>query len=154
MAFILPFELTRRTSSSTIKPSLSLRKQDPKAPDAGTGGPKSGSTYEVIGTGEVITRTGGNIPDEFTAEISNEPGTVSMANTGMPNSGGSQFFINVVHNDFLDFFNARTPSKHPVFGKVVSDDDLKLIQDIVSVKTAPGDKPVTPVIMESVTIEE
>ena len=55
---------------------------------------------------------------------------------------------------FLDFFNARTPSKHPVFGKVVSDDDLKLIQDIVSVKTAPGDKPVTPVIMESVTIEE
>jgi cyclophilin family peptidyl-prolyl cis-trans isomerase len=129
------------------------RSQDPTAFDAGTGGPPSGSKYTVIGSGEEITRNGGNIPDEFTAEISNEPGTVSMANTGQPNSGGSQFFINVVHNDFLDFFNSRTPSKHPVFGKVVSDADLKLIQEIVSVPSK-NDKPTTPVVMESITIED
>ena len=43
-------------------------------------------------------------------------GTLSMANTGQPNSGGSQFFINVVHNSFLDFFDKSTPSQHPVFG--------------------------------------
>ncbi len=121
--------------------------------DAGTGGPEPNSKYEVIGTGEVITRTGGNIPDEFTAEISNTPGTLSMANTGAPNSGGSQFFINVVHNDFLDFFNQRTPSKHPVFGKVASDDDLKFIQEIVSVDSRQ-DKPITPIVMESITIDE
>jgi len=44
-----------------------------------------------------VTRSGGgNIPDELLAEISNEPGTLSMANTGAPNSGGSQIFINTV----------------------------------------------------------
>ena len=41
-----------------------------------------------------------------------------MANTGDPNSGGSQFFINVNHNSFLDWFDSSTDSKHPVFGKV------------------------------------
>jgi len=45
--------------------------------------------------------------------------TLSMANTGRPNSGGSQFFINTKHNSFLDFFDDRTASAHPVFGKVV-----------------------------------
>ena len=74
------------------------KSKDPSAFDAGTGGPPSGSTYTVIGSGETITRNGGNIPDEFTAELSNLPGTVSMANTGQPNSGGSQFFINVVRS--------------------------------------------------------
>ena len=44
--------------------------------------------------------------------------TFSMANTGSPNSGGSQFFINTVHNKFLDWFDPSTESQHPVFGKV------------------------------------
>ena len=39
--------------------------------------------------------------------------------TGMPNSGGSQIFINTKHNSFLDYFDASSPSKHPVFGKVI-----------------------------------
>ena len=39
-----------------------------------------------------------------------------MANTGAPNSGGSQFFMNVAHNDFLDWFGPGD-SKHPVFGE-------------------------------------
>lgn len=37
----------------------------------------------------------GGIPDELTEKISNRAGTLSMANTGQPESGGSQFFINV-----------------------------------------------------------
>jgi len=37
---------------------------------------------------------------------------------GRPESGGSQFFINVAHNKFLDWFDAQSPSAHPVFGKV------------------------------------
>ena len=49
--------------------------------------------------------------------------TLSMANTGQPNSGGSQFFINTVHNDFLDWFTPG-PSKHPVFGKVISGQEV------------------------------
>ena len=38
--------------------------------------------------------------------------------TGRPESGGSQFFLNVNHNSFLDWFDRSTPSAHPVFGKV------------------------------------
>lgn len=90
--------------------------KDPKSRRAGTGGPPDG-TFKNLKTGATETRSnGGNIKDEHTARISNEPGTLSMANTGQPNSGGSQFFMNVVHNDFLDWFSPGE-SKHPVFGK-------------------------------------
>ena len=73
------------------------------------------------------------------AEISNEPGTLSMANTGMPDSGGSQIFINTKHNAFLDYFDGSSPSKHPVFGKVIEGYDI--VQAIESTQTGPGDKP-------------
>ena len=54
-----------------------------------TGGPNDGSTYTVVPTGAVVTRAnGGNIPDELVDKTSNEPGTLSMANTGQPNTGG------------------------------------------------------------------
>ena len=76
-----------------------------------------------------------------------------MANTGRPNSGGSQFFINVAHNSFLDWFDGSTPSKHPVFGKTKTAEDLAIIKAIVGVPTR-SDKPVTPVVMESITIRE
>eukprot|EP00615_Pteridomonas_danica_P011172 CAMPEP_0114359886 /NCGR_PEP_ID=MMETSP0101-20121206/23370_1 /TAXON_ID=38822 ORGANISM="Pteridomonas danica, Strain PT" /NCGR_SAMPLE_ID=MMETSP0101 /ASSEMBLY_ACC=CAM_ASM_000211 /LENGTH=175 /DNA_ID=CAMNT_0001503687 /DNA_START=124 /DNA_END=651 /DNA_ORIENTATION=+ len=125
--------------------------KDPTAPNAGTGGPESGSTYKNLETEEIITRRGGNIPDEFAAEISNEPGTLSMANTGRPNSGGSQFFINVNHNSFLDFFDHSSPSKHPVFGKVTEGYDI--IEKIVQVDRNHQDKPKNPIVMETVSIE-
>lgn len=94
----------------------------------------------------------GAIPDEHpqNARLSNEPGTLSMANAG-PNSGSSQFFINTVHNAYLDFFTPGQ-SKHPVFGKIIHGMDV--VQKIESTPTRPGDRPVTPVEMLSVTIEE
>jgi peptidylprolyl isomerase len=108
---------------------------DPESPRAGTGGPPHG-----------------NIQDEFKddARFSNEPGTLSMANTGRPNSGGSQFFINTVHNKFLDWWDTSTPSKHPVFGKVTSGMDV--VKQIEQVQTGPRDRPVTPVQVTSVTV--
>ncbi|GDX82474.1 peptidyl-prolyl cis-trans isomerase [Deltaproteobacteria bacterium] len=81
--------------------------KDPESPRAGTGDSPLG-----------------NVKDEFTAKLSNEPGTLSMANTGQPNSGGSQFFVNTVHNSFLDWFDRSTPSSHPVFGKVTTGMDV------------------------------
>merc|ERR1712039_548352 len=118
---------------------------------AGTGGPSGGSSYTNLADGSTIKRNGGGcIPDELTQKISNEPGTFSMANTGRPNSGGSQFFINVKHNAFLDWFDRSTPSKHPVFGKVT--DNYELVVKITQVKTA-RDNPVEPIMMESITIE-
>ncbi len=55
-----------------------------------------------------------------------------MANAG-PNTGGSQFFINLVNNNFLD-------GKHPVFGKVV--EGMDVIDKIAKVKTDSSDRPV------------
>lgn len=71
-----------------------------------------------------------------------------MANAG-PNSGGSQFFINTVHNTALDWWDTRTPSKHPVFGKVVAGMDV--VTAIENVQTGYGDRPVQPVQMVSVS---
>ena len=127
--------------------------KDPNSGRAGTGGPDGGSTYEVPGKGTIKRNSGGSIPDEFRdascPKISNEPFTLSMANTGQPDSGGSQFFINVVHNSFLDFFDKSTPSQHPVFGKVCAGQDI--IMAINTCKTAQGDRPVTPIMVKSVT---
>merc|ERR1711998_126962 len=75
----------------------------------------------------------GNIKDEYAAKISNEPGTLSMANTGQPNSGGSQFFMNTVHNDFLDWFSPGE-SKHPVFGKAIDQASFDLMVKISPAK--------------------
>ena len=80
------------------------------------------------------------IDDEFVEGHSNTRGTLSMANAG-PNSGGSQFFINLVDNSFLDFDKEPSSSKHPVFGEV-SEESLKVIDKIASVQTGPGDRPV------------
>ena len=102
--------------------------RDPNSPQCGRGDP------------------GYKIPDEHlpNARFSNEPGTLSMANSG-PNSGGSQFFINTVHNTALDWWDTRTPSKHPVFGKVVGGMDV--VTAIENVQTGYGDRPVQPVQM-------
>jgi peptidylprolyl isomerase len=72
------------------------------------------------------------IKDEFTKNNRNDRGTISMANAG-PNTGGSQFFINLVGNNFLD-------AKHPVFGKVV--EGMDVVDKIASVKTDANDRPV------------
>ena len=92
----------------------------------------------------------GNVQDEHTAKISNEPGTLSMANTGRPNSGGAQFFINTKHNDYLDWFTPGN-SKHPVFGKITSGMDV--VKKIETTPTGNGDRPRTPVKMIKVTVE-
>jgi cyclophilin family peptidyl-prolyl cis-trans isomerase len=93
----------------------------------------------------------GTIRDEHTAKLSNEPGTLSMANTGAPNSGSCQFFINTTHNSFLDWFTPGE-SKHPVFGKVVSGMDV--LGKIEKTPTDADDRPRTPVRMNKVTVTE
>ncbi len=111
--------------------------KDPHSARAGTGGPPTG-----------------NIADEFKADakFSNEPGTLSMANTGRPNSGGSQFFINTVHNKFLDFWDTSSPSKHPVFGKVTSGMDI--VKQIEGTPVGAGDSPRTPVQVIKIVVTD
>ncbi|MEW6336932.1 MAG: peptidylprolyl isomerase [Acidobacteriota bacterium] len=110
--------------------------KDPESARAGTGGPPQGT-----------------IADEHLAgaKFSNEPGTLSMANTGRPNSGGSQFFINTVHNAYLDWFTPG-PSKHPVFGRVT--EGMDVVRAIETTPTGPGDRPRTPVQVKRITVQE
>lgn len=123
--------------------------KDPKSNKAGTGGPPDGQ-FKNLKTGAMEKRTkGGNIKDENISKDSNKPGTLSMANTGSPNTGGSQFFLNVADNNFLDWFTGGD-SKHPVFGKITENYDL--VVNISKVKTK-NDNPVEPIQMKSVTIE-
>lgn len=80
---------------------------------------------------------GYTIKDEFTGQNRNNRGTISMANAG-PNTGGSQFFINLVDNNRLD-------RMHPVFGEVV--DGMDVVDTIGRVKTGPGDRPAKDVVI-------
>jgi cyclophilin family peptidyl-prolyl cis-trans isomerase len=73
-----------------------------------------------------------------------------MANTGQPNSGGSQFFVNTVHNAYLDWFSPGA-SKHPVFGKVTQGADT--VKKIEQTPTDGRDNPTTPVKVSKVTVE-
>ena len=77
-----------------------------------------------------------NIKDELSGSNLNARSTIAMANTGQPDTGSSQFFINVVDNNYLD-------NKHSVFGTVIS--GMNVVDDISNVGTDDGDKPLTDV---------
>lgn len=91
------------------------------------------------GTGD----PGYKFADEFGPGLSNVTGTISMANAG-PNTNGSQFFINVNDNVFLD-------GKHAVFGKVISGMDV--VMKISKTPTDQSDKPLADVIIEKIEIK-
>lgn len=95
----------------------------------------------------------GCIQDEHPADarLSNEPGTLSMANTGARNSGSCQFFINTVHNAYLDWFSPG-PSKHPVFGRVI--EGMDVVHKIEKAPTDGSDRPVSPIRMNRVVVQE
>jgi len=90
--------------------------------------------FMIQGGDPTGTGTGGpgyTIKDEFTENNKNNRGTISMANAG-PDTGGSQFFINLVNNNFLD-------AKHPVFGKVV--EGMDIVDKIGKSQADINDKP-------------
>jgi len=98
------------------------------------------------------TGTGGpgwTIKGEFLANgfanpLKHTKGVISMARTAAPNSAGSQFFI--MHEDA-----PHLDGQYAAFGKVV--EGLDVVDRIAMVRTNPWDKPLQPVVMESVVIE-
>lgn len=108
-------------------------------------------------TNELTYGTGGpgyTIQDEFVEGelLTNARGTIAMANTGQPNSGGSQFFINLVDNTPLDFNKQPLSSRHPVFGRVIAGMDV--VDAIGKTETNERDLPTSPVIIESIEVTE
>ena len=95
------------------------------------------------------------IVNEAQADVSNDRGTIAMARTNVVDSATSQFFINLVDNDFLNHTN-RTPQGfgYAVFGAVI--EGMDVVDAIAAVETAPGrgghqNVPVEPVTIVSVS---
>ena len=93
-----------------------------------------------------------NIQDEFTSTNHNFNGTIAMANTGQPNSGSSQFFINVADNgnNIIDQQGTKFDSAYPAFGKVIS--GMEVVMNISNVPTSSSDKPYTNVTIIGASI--
>jgi cyclophilin family peptidyl-prolyl cis-trans isomerase len=108
--------------------------RDPKSRRAGTGDGPDGPIRDEHPPG---------------VKLSNEVGTLSMANAG-PNSGSSQFFINCSHNHYLDWFTPGE-SKHPVFGRVI--EGMDVVQKIERSPTDSDDRPKTPIQMVKITVQ-
>jgi peptidylprolyl isomerase len=105
--------------------------------------------FMIQGGDPTGTGTGGpgyQIDDEANPNNRNDRGTISMANAG-PNTGGSQFFINTVNNNFLD----GPRPYHPVFGKVI--EGMDVVDAISNVPRNGADKPLEDVVMNRVFIE-
>ncbi len=128
--------------------------------DPTTGEPGSGALYTDVPFHRIIpgfmiqggdpTGTGRGGPgysfgDEFHPELAfNRPYLLAMANAG-PGTNGSQFFITVGPQPHLN-------RKHTIFGEVADQPSRDVVDAIATTPTARGDRPVTPVLLTSVTI--
>jgi cyclophilin family peptidyl-prolyl cis-trans isomerase len=88
------------------------------------------------------------VQNEAKNGLKNKRGTLAMARTSDPHSATGQFFINHRDNAFLDY-PGQDGWGYAVFGKLVSGEDV--LDKIAAVKTASGDVPGEPVVIQSVT---
>lgn len=98
-------------------------------------------------TGTGMGGPGYQFGDEINSELSfNEPYKLAMANAG-PGTNGSQFFITTAPTTWLF-------GKHTIFGEVADEVSKKVVDQIEAVPTGAQDKPLEPVVIESITIEK
>ncbi|HEY6644176.1 peptidylprolyl isomerase [Povalibacter sp.] len=106
-------------------------------------------------TADLQAKSGQRAPikNEATNGLKNKRGTLSMARTNDINSATSQFFVNLVDNDFLDH-KSQANFGYAVFGRI--DSGMEVIEAIAGVKTGSKgghqDVPTEAVTIESVTV--
>jgi peptidyl-prolyl cis-trans isomerase A (cyclophilin A) len=94
--------------------------------------------------GQGIGGPGYTFADEFHPALRHDkPGILSMANRG-PNTNGGQFFITLAPTPHLD-------DRHSVFGEVV--EGMDVIRAIGKTPTGDRDRPVTDLVIESITVD-
>lgn len=131
--------------------------RDPKTGQPTTGHFYDGLTFHRVIDGFMIqggdplgTGTGGpgyQFGDEFHPDLTfNRPYLLAMANAG-PGTNGSQFFITTGPTPHLN-------RRHTIFGEVTDEASKRVVDDISSVRTGAQDRPVTPVVIESVEVSD
>ena len=115
--------------------------------------PTAHSTFmHMINGGQQQRDGAGGIRDEFESRLSNVPGTLAMESDGSGGTSGGAFYLNVEHNDFLDWFEPGTPSAHVVFGSV-DEESLSTLLAISRVPTNDDGAPLSPVRVSRLTVE-
>ena len=128
--------------------------KDPFSPKAGMGFPTPHGAFFTRDGRKIQRDEKGAFEDEFPLcpRLTNKPGTLAMCNLNAPDTCGSQFFVNVAHNRFLDFFDDQSPAEHPVFGKL-NEESFDLVKKMCEEETTPPlDMPINPIKVLSVTI--
>jgi peptidyl-prolyl cis-trans isomerase A (cyclophilin A) len=155
-------ELFDNHAPKTVRNFVDLatgRKQytDPRTQAPGTGPYYDGTTFHRVIAGFMIqggdpTGTGRGGPgyqfaDEFHPELQFDRAyLLAMANAG-PGTNGSQFFITVGSTPHLN-------RKHTIFGEVLDPESRKVVDSIATTRTGPADRPVQPITVERLEIED
>lgn len=145
----------------TVENFVGLAEGTKEYKDPTSGQQTTGKFYDGLGFHRVIegfmiqggcplgTGTGDpgyKFKDEFHPELAfNKPYLLAMANSG-PGTNGSQFFITVGPTPHLT-------NKHTIFGEVEDQDSRQVVDAIATTKTGPGDRPVDPVVVNTVDVE-
>ena len=109
---------------------------------SGISGIQGGDYTKFNGTGGE-SAFGTSFGYETSEYLSNIRGSVAMAHSSLPDSNGSQFYINQDNNSVLD-------GGYTIFGQVY--DGLDVVDEIYSVRTDSNDRPLTDVIVKSIEI--
>lgn len=123
-----------------------LTKDDSRASAWGTGGPGYTIKDEFYCSDGTVSYTHPATCPSGLGLKHDTPGTLSMANTGRAETGGSQFFLTAVPTAWLD-------GKHAVFGHTADQASLDVALAINRAPTAAGDRPNPPIVIETATIE-
>ena len=155
-------ELYPDKAPKTVENFVGLADGSKEYVDPESGQRTTGRFYDGLGFHRIIpnfmiqggcplgTGTGGpgyTFKDEFHPELQfDRPYLLAMANAG-PGTNGSQFFITTVPTDWLN-------NRHTIFGEVEDEASRKVVDSISNTATGPGDRPVEPVVIETVEVEQ